>query len=95
MRSCLLFIRSFCSILLKILNVCFLNFANGKTLEKGNDGEERRGRWGQKIKMWQSINLRPVHQSVCLGLLLKEHASKTDFESPQRRTVVSKSADLC
>lgn len=37
MRSCLLFIKYLCSVLLEFLNVCFLDFANGKTLEKGKE----------------------------------------------------------
>lgn len=44
MRSCLFFIKYLCSVLLELLNVCFLDIANGKTLEKGRVSREEAGR---------------------------------------------------
>lgn len=41
MRSCLLFIRYLCSILLEFLNVCFLDFASRKGLKKEKDSGEK------------------------------------------------------
>ena len=70
MRSCLLFIKYLCSVLLEFQNVCFLDFANGKTLEKGKKwGEKRAG--GPEDK--NAAKHKPQPSPVARGLAHEKH----------------------
>lgn len=93
MRSCLLPIKHFCSILWEILNVCFLYFARRKTLEEGKGSEGRRGQQKLKIKSWQSTNLRPGLSEHPPGASLESSICFQDtfVQSPQKGNIVSKS----
>lgn len=68
--------------------MCFLGFANGKTLEKGRVSCEEAGR-GLSIKMRQSTNLSPALSPHLPGAHLERstYFQDTDFQPHMRNKV--------
>ena len=97
MRSCLLLIKCFCSVFLQFLNVCFLNFATGKTPGKGRVRREG-GRQELKIKIWQNTDLRrsPGLSESLPGAHLEGSSNfqDTDFHAHVKQSWLAKSADF-